>query len=89
MVAARHVVLVNSIRRPGVHPLYTEREGGAGRTIAEELSGHLRWDGLRHLKNELRADGVPAQRQFREDHQIAAFLRRVAGQLLDRRQVRP
>lgn len=58
MVAARHVVLVNSIRRPGVHPLYAGPEDEPPGTIAEELSGHLRWDGLRHLQTELRADGV-------------------------------
>jgi hypothetical protein len=58
MVASRHVVLVNSIRRPGVHPLYGEPKVESARTIAEELSGHLRWEGLRHLQRELRAGGV-------------------------------
>lgn len=58
MVASRHVVLVNSIRRPGVQPLYAEGADAPGRTIPEELSGHLRWEGLRNLKSELRAEGV-------------------------------
>ncbi len=58
MVASRHVVLVNSIRRPGVQPLYAGGDDEAGRTIPEELSGHLRWEGLRNLKSELRAEGV-------------------------------
>lgn len=58
MVSARHVVLVNSIRRPGVHPLYSDAEGAEQRSIPEELSGHLRWEGLRNLQSELRAEGV-------------------------------
>ncbi len=58
MVAARHLVLVNSIRRPGVHPLYFGLSGEGERTIPEELSGHLRWEGLRKLQTELRAEGV-------------------------------
>jgi len=58
MLAARHLVLVNSIRRQGVHPLYGEQQDEAPRSIADELSGHLRWDGLRHLQRELRAAGV-------------------------------
>lgn len=58
MVASRHLVLVNSIRRPGVQPLYSGAEDDPARTIAEELSGHLRWEGLRKLKTELRAEGV-------------------------------
>jgi uncharacterized protein (DUF58 family) len=58
MVAARHVVLVNSIRRPGVHPLYDEPKDAPARLITEELAGHMRWEGLRHLQRELRAQGV-------------------------------
>lgn len=58
LVAARHVVLVNSIRRPGVRPIYSKTEGETARTIPEELSGHLRWDGLRRLQSELHAQGV-------------------------------
>lgn len=58
MVAARHVVLVNSIRHPGAHPLYADDGDSSGRMIAEELAGHLRWEGLRQLQSELRAQGV-------------------------------
>lgn len=59
MVASRHLVLVNSIRRPGVHPLYQSVKGEvAPSTIAGELSGHVRWEGLRRLQTSLRAEGV-------------------------------
>jgi hypothetical protein len=38
--------------------LYTEASGAEADTINEELSGHLRWEGLRRLQSELRAEGV-------------------------------
>lgn len=58
MVASRHVVVVNSIRRPGVYPLYSRPEKEASSSISEELAGHLRWEGLHHLRNNLRTQGV-------------------------------
>ena len=57
MVAGHHYVLVNSIRREGVHPLYHEASP-AGASLSEEIAGHIRWEGLRHLRSLLRTQGV-------------------------------
>ena len=55
MLSAQHYVLVNSIRREGVHPLYQEVSTAP---IAKQIAGHMRWDGLRQLQVKLRATGV-------------------------------
>lgn len=55
ILASQHYVLVNSIRREGVQAIYA---GESGTSIADEVSGHLRWDGLRQLKTKLRSAGV-------------------------------
>lgn len=56
MVAGHHFVLINSIRRPGVHPVYESGEGT--KSIADEIAGHLRWQSLRQLQLALRTEGV-------------------------------
>ncbi|WP_269524630.1 DUF58 domain-containing protein [Coraliomargarita parva] len=55
MIAGQHHVLVNSIRREGVWPMYQNPDAP---DLVGELAGHLRWDGLRELQAELRAAGV-------------------------------
>lgn len=58
LVASQHVVLVNTLRREGVYPMYGRPEEAAAGAIAEEMAGHLRWAGLRELQVNLRARGV-------------------------------
>ena len=55
ILASQHYVLVNSIRREGIQAMY---QADDAKTIADEVAGHLRWDGLRQLKTKLRAAGV-------------------------------
>lgn len=57
MVAGNHYVLVNSIRREGVHPIYAQ-DSGKGISLSDEIAGHIRWEGLRELQSMLRAEGV-------------------------------
>lgn len=58
LVASRHLVLVNSIRRSGVYPMYEAPEQAQVSTISEEIAGHLRWEGMRELQGDLRSQGV-------------------------------
>ncbi len=58
LLASQHYVLVNSIRREGVHPMYDTQEGDRSSSLSDQIAGHLRWDGLRQLQVELRAAGV-------------------------------
>lgn len=58
LVASRHLVMANSIRRKGVFPVYGSRDEAAPVSIPEELAGHYRWAGLNELRAELRAQGV-------------------------------
>ena len=58
MLASQHYVLVNSIRREGVHPMYGGPKEVEDSSLSGQISGHLRWDGLRQLQVELRAAGV-------------------------------
>jgi len=57
MVAGHHYVLVNSIRREGVHPIY-EQSSDKGVSLSDEIAGHIRWEGLRELQAMLRSEGV-------------------------------
>jgi uncharacterized protein (DUF58 family) len=57
MVAGHHYVMVNSIRREGVHPIY-ESPIEEPVSLSDEIAGHLRWEGLNHLKTQLRTAGV-------------------------------
>lgn len=58
MVASQHVVTVHSIRRKGVHAMYSAPEDDTPSAIPEAIAGHLRWAGLRALQAELRVQGV-------------------------------
>jgi len=58
LLASQHYVLVNSIRRMGVHPLYSGHQETSELRISDQIAGHLRWSGLQQLKVELRAAGV-------------------------------
>lgn len=58
LVASRHLVLANSIRRKGVYPIYGSPATAAATSIPDELAGHYRWAGLNELQAELRAQGV-------------------------------
>jgi uncharacterized protein (DUF58 family) len=58
LVASRHLVLANSIRRKGVYPIYGSPENATSTSIPDELAGHYRWAGLNELQAELRAQGV-------------------------------
>lgn len=59
LISSAHFVVINSVRRPGTHPLYADRdEGERPATIASEIAGHLRWASLRELQADLRSQGV-------------------------------
>ena len=58
LLASQHYVLVNSIRREGVHPMYETQQDVGESSVSDQIAGHLRWDGLRQLQVELRASGV-------------------------------
>ena len=61
-VSRQHVVLVNSLRPPGVSPLFDDPDAGASVRTTEDvyrrLGGHLRWQKLRETENRLRRLGV-------------------------------
>ena len=61
-VSRQHVVLVNSLRPPGVAPLFSDADGGAGVVttgdVYRRLGGHLRWQKLRECEKRLRRLGV-------------------------------
>ena len=65
LLSRQHLVLVNTLRPPGVRPLFDE--GGAGLATAtvettddvyRRLSGHLQWQKLRETETALRHQGV-------------------------------
>lgn len=56
LISRNHYVIVNSIRRPGVYPAFSDEYDAP--SIAQQISGHLRWEGLRRLKSDLDAMGV-------------------------------
>ena len=64
-VSRQHVVLVNSLRPPGVSPLFDDPNGGAAVRTTDDvywrLGGHLRWQKLRETENRLRRLGVGFQ----------------------------
>lgn len=57
MVAAHHYVIVNTIRREGVHPVYGQ-EITKDHSLSDEIAGHVKWEGLRQLQLKLRTEGV-------------------------------
>jgi uncharacterized protein (DUF58 family) len=59
LVSRQHLLLVNMIKRPGVHPLFEkpERVQQAG-DLYRELAGHLAWRRLRELEKVLKRRGV-------------------------------
>ena len=65
LLSRQHLVLVNTLRPPGVRPLFDE--GGAGVATARvetaddvyrRLSGHLQWQKLREVETALRPQGI-------------------------------
>ena len=58
MLASQHYLLVNSIRRKGVHPMYATNQDESEPSISDQIAGHLRWSGLQELKVKLRALGA-------------------------------
>jgi len=59
MISSQHIVMVNSIRRPGVRPIYSPvSQSGPGSSMSEELAGHFQWSELRKLELSLRSKGV-------------------------------
>lgn len=56
LISRNHYVIVNSIRRPGVYPIFSDEYDAP--SIAQQISGHMRWDGLRRMRLGLDAMGV-------------------------------
>ena len=61
MIARQHLVLVNMIQPPGVHPVFSDPEARTIEDIYRDLSGHQQWARLQELQTILRYRGV----QFR------------------------
>ena len=57
MVAGHHYVIVNTIRREGVHPVYGQSIS-EDHSLSDEIAGHVKWEGLRQLQLKLRTEGV-------------------------------
>jgi len=58
MVARQHLVLVNMIQPPGVHPLFSRAQTETIEDVYRDLSGHEQWARLRELQTTLRYRGV-------------------------------
>lgn len=58
LISQQHLVLVNTIRPPGVQPLFTGPEISGPDEIYEHLGGHLRWHSLEELRKVLQRRGV-------------------------------
>jgi uncharacterized protein (DUF58 family) len=54
----QHLVLVNMLQPPGVHPLFTSPDITGLDDLYQQLGGHLRWQNLRELQKVLRRRGV-------------------------------
>ena len=58
LVTRRHLVLVNMITPPGLHPLFSDPSVDSVDAIYQELGGHLRWRDLREVQRVLHHRGV-------------------------------
>ncbi len=65
LLSRQHLVLVNTLRPPGVRPLFDEAGAGVATARVESaddvyrrLSGHLQWQKLREVETALRPQGI-------------------------------
>ncbi len=62
ILSRQHLVLVNTLRPPGVSPLFEERDDAPAvastADVYARLAGHLQWQKLRERENVLRQRGV-------------------------------
>jgi uncharacterized protein (DUF58 family) len=58
LLAGQHLVLVNMVQPPGVHPLFTQPDVETIDDLYRQLGGHFRWHNLRELQMVLQRRGV-------------------------------
>ncbi|MBI9076897.1 MAG: DUF58 domain-containing protein [Desulfatibacillum sp.] len=58
VVSQRHLMVVNTPKMPGVHPLFTAAEATGMDDLYRSMAGHLLWERTRHLQKELGGKGV-------------------------------
>jgi uncharacterized protein (DUF58 family) len=58
LLAGQHLVLVNMVQPPGVHPLFTQPDVETIDDLYRQLGGHFHWHNLRELQMVLQRRGV-------------------------------
>ncbi|MFM2081515.1 MAG: hypothetical protein RL380_206 [Verrucomicrobiota bacterium] len=58
LVCRQHLLLVNMVQPPGVHPLFTGVAVARVDDLYRELGGHVRWQNLLELGKQLKSRGV-------------------------------
>ena len=58
LIRRQHLVLVNMLQMPGVHPLFTDPDIASVDDLYQQLGGHLQWQQLRELQKVLQRRGV-------------------------------
>ena len=58
LIRRQHLVLVNMVRPPGVHPVFAGAKAGNIDDLYRNLGGHLQWQNLRELQKVLQRRAV-------------------------------
>lgn len=58
LLAGQHLVLVNMLQPPGVHPLFSRSDVNTIDDLYRHLGGHFQWQSLRELQKVLQRRGV-------------------------------
>ena len=58
LLARQHLLLVNTLRPAGAHPLFSDSSVAALDDLYTRLGGHLQWQRLRELEKVLRRRGI-------------------------------
>lgn len=54
----RHMVMVNTFRPPGAHPLFSNRDVKSPLGICQHLAGHILWESLFETRRRIRRHGA-------------------------------
>lgn len=58
LIARQHLVLVNMMRPPRAQPLFAQQDARSIDDVYQKLGGHLLWQNLRELENQLHLHGA-------------------------------
>jgi uncharacterized protein (DUF58 family) len=58
LLSRQHLVLVNTMRLPGIEPLFTQPDTQSVEEVYEHLAGHVQWHKLRECQRVLKRYGV-------------------------------